>query len=100
MISKFTVTGSTTKISFEATAPTTTIQSIVGSASEYLFEHGYGDHGTEEAPILFASLTNQQKLDLVGKHLKQVILDLANTHKSVKAQEAARAVEEAAPYSI
>lgn len=52
MISKFTISGQQTEISFKASALTTLIQSIVGSASKYLFNHGYGDHGTEEASKL------------------------------------------------
>ena len=100
MLGKFTVNGTNTKISFEATALTTVIQNIVGSASEYLFNKGAGDHGTTEAPKVFADLTNQEKLDIVGKHLKQIILDMANTNKSVKAQETARSTEEASKYDI
>lgn len=94
MISKFTISGQQTEISFKASALTTLIQSIVGSASEYLFNHGYGDHGTEEVPIVFDDLSNQQKLDLVSAHVKRVIIDCANTHNSVQAQEAARIAEE------
>ena len=100
MISTFSTTTDKTTITFKATALTTVIQNIVGSASEYLFNHGAGDHGTTEAPKVFADLTNQQKLDIVGKHLKQVILDCANTNKSVKAQETARSTEEASKYDI
>jgi len=99
MISTFTVLTDKTTITFKATALTTLVQSILGSASEYLFDHG-GNHGTEEKPILFKDLTNQQKLDLVGKHLKQVILDLANTQKINKAQEEVREIEEASKYEL
>ena len=96
----FTVSGTDTTVKFEYTALTTLIQSIVGSASEYLFEHGYGNHGTEEAPKVFADLTSQDKLDLVGEHLQQVIVDLANTQKSTKAQETARIAEEESKYEL
>jgi len=100
MISTFTVLTDKTTITFKATALTTLVQSILGSAAEYLFDKGYGDHGTEETPKVFADLTNQQKLDLVGKHLKQVILDLANTQKINKAQEEVREIEEASKYEL
>ena len=69
-------------------------------ASEYLFEKGYGDHGTSEKPILFAELTNAQKLTIVQDYQKQVVVDLANTFKSQKAQELARTTEEASKYDI
>ena len=94
MTSKFTVSGTDTKITFEWTALTEKIISIVGDCAEYLWNHGYGDKGTEEIPILFENLTNNQKLSLVEDHLKQVIINAANTHKSIKAQETARDVEE------
>ena len=100
MISKFTVSGTNTKISFEVSVLTAVIQNVVSSASEYLFNHGLGDHGTEEAPKVFADLTNQQKLDIIGEHLQKVILDLANTQKSVKAQELARATEDASKLEL
>jgi hypothetical protein len=100
MTAKFTVSGTSTTITFTYTALTTQIQSIVGGAAEYLWNVGYGNHGDAEKPILFTSLTNQQKLDLVDEHLKRVVLDAANTQKSVKAQEAARTVEKASEFAL
>ena len=72
MTAKFTVIGTDIKVSFEYTAKLAMVQSIVGACAEYLFEHGYGDHGTEEVPIQFGSLTNQQKLDIVDAHIRRV----------------------------
>jgi hypothetical protein len=100
MTAKFTVSSTSTTITFTFTAPTGQIQSIVGGAAECLWNVGYGNHGTDEVPILFSSLTNQQKLDLVDEHLKRVVLDAANTQKSVKAQETARATEKANEYNL
>jgi len=39
---------------------------------------------------LFDSLTNQQKLNLVDVYVRDVIMNAANTNKSLKAQELAR----------
>ena len=100
MTSKFTVSGTSTTVSFSYVALTNQIQTIIGGAAEYLFAHGQGDHGSQEVPITFESLTNTQKLSLVDDHIKQVILDLANTQKSIKAQDAARAAEEATKHSL
>lgn len=100
MASSFTVNGANTKVTFEYTAPTATIQNIIGGGAEYLWDHGFGDHGTPETPVLFSSLTNNQKLDIVEDHLKKVMLDLANTQKSIKAQELARQTEAESEYSI
>ena len=100
MTSKFTVSGTDTTITFSWTALTEKIVSIVGDCSEYLWEHGYGDHGTEEAPIVFDDLNNNQKLALVEAHLKDVIINASNTNKSLKAQDAARDAEELNKYEL
>ena len=100
MTSKFTVSGTDTTITFSWTAKTTLITSIVGDCSEYLWNHSYGDHGTTEVPILYSSLSNNQKLALVEAHLKDVIINASNTFKSNKAQTIAREAEEAAKYEL
>ena len=100
MTSKFTISGTDTKITVEWTAPTDKITSIVGDCAEYLFNHGYGDHGTEEEQIVFADLNNNQKLALVEAHLKDVIINASNTFKSIKAQDAARDAEELSKYEL
>jgi hypothetical protein len=95
MTSKFSVIGDSTKITFEWTALTSKIQSIVGDCAEYLFNHGYGVDGK-----VFSDLTNAQKLELVETHLKDVIISASNTFKSIKAQEIAREAEEAVKYEL
>ena len=100
MASSFQTAVQNTTVNFSWTATTTMIQNIVGGAAEYLWNHGSGHHGTQESPILFSDLTNTQKLTIVENYLKQVILDLANTKKSVAAQEAARLAEELNKYTI
>ena len=100
MTSKFTVSGTDTKITFEWTALTEKIVSIVGDCAEYLWNHGYGDKGTEEAPILFDDMNNNQKLSLVEAHLRDVIINASNTFKSIKAQDAARDAEELNKYEL
>ena len=100
MTSKFTVNGTETTVHFEWTTTTANILSIVGDCSEYLFNHGYGDHGTEEEPIVFADLNNNQKLALVEAHLRDVIINASNTFKSIKAQDAARDAEELSKYEL
>ena len=100
MTSKFTISGTDTKITFEWTALTAKIVSIVGDCAEYLWEHGYGDKGSEEEPIVFADLNNNQKLQLVEAHLRDVIINASNTFKSNKAQTLAREAEEAAKYEL
>jgi len=100
MAATFIVSGANTTINFEYTAPTTAVLAIVPAAAHYLWDHGYGDHGTEEEPIGFGDLTNQQKLDVVDAYIRQTIIDLANTYKSVAAQDAARIIEQESEYTL
>jgi len=90
MSGTFEVNGSDTTVRFEYTKPTTMVQAIIGDAAEYLFDHGKGDHGDEENPIVFADLTNQDKLDLVAANVPLVIINMAMTHKSQRDQKIAR----------
>ena len=90
MTAKFTVDGSNLIINFQYTAPVVRATEVAVSAAHYLWEHGYGDHGTEEEPILFDDLTNQEKLNLVDKHVKRVVLDIAKDYHVNARQEAER----------
>jgi len=100
MTSTFKVSDGNTTVKFEATATTEKIQLIVGSASEYLWGHGYGERGTEEEPVIYDDLTNQEKLDMVGGYVQEVIVNMANTQKSVAAQDLARATEQKSEYTL
>lgn len=99
-MARFTVNGGNTTITFEYTAVTAKVQSIVTDCAQYLWDHGFGDHGTRLAPNLFENLTNNQKLSLVDDYIKSTIIDTANNEKSNKAQDTARATEDANKYSL
>ena len=88
MTAKFTVDGSNLIISFQYTAPVVRATEVAMSAAHYLWEHGYGDHGTDEDPILFDDLTNQDKLNLLDKHVLRVIMDIAQDYYVNSRQEA------------
>jgi len=100
MGSTFTVKDADTTISFSFKAPTATIQKILEDAAEYLWNHGYGNHGDEKTPITFAGLNNNQKLTLVENHLREVVINLANTQKQNKVVETARVDSEKTKYSL
>jgi hypothetical protein len=68
-------------------------------AAEYLWSMGKGDHGTEESPVLFSSLTKKQRLSLVSDYLENVITDAGKTIKLIQAQQEA-ASEASADYDI
>jgi len=94
MAAKFTVDGSDVTVCLEYTAPIAKAQDVIGDAAHYLYDHGKGDHGTDEEPTTFDDLSNQDKLDLVDAHVKQVILDLSNAYMINVAKEAARVAAE------
>lgn len=100
MSAQFQLDGSNTIVTFEYEALTAKIQDIVGGASEYLWDKGKGDHGTDETPIVFGDLTNQQKLNIVDEYVKDSIVSLANTYKSNEAQDAARELEAASEHTL
>jgi hypothetical protein len=90
MTAKFVVKDENVTVLFEYTAPTEKVQAAIINAAHYLWDHGHGNHGTEEAPIEFDDLTNMQKLQIVDQHLKRVILDTARTYATNSAQVVAR----------
>lgn len=92
MTGKFEVIDTDIKVTFEYIAESALVQSIVGNAAEYLWKN------EEENP--FSEATNQEKLDVLDAHVKQIILDLANTFKSLKAQNEARETEKENEYQI
>lgn len=92
MSASFEVSGNNTKIIFEYETTTEIMQDIVKDASHYLWKKVEGSS--------FEDLSNQEKLDLVDEHVKLVIKNLANTYKSIKAQEFARELESEDEYEI
>lgn len=81
MTGTFIVNGTNTTIDFAWTQTTTKTQNIVGVAAHYL---------ANQKGVDFATLTNQQKLNLVDAHLRQVIIDLARTYNANAAADTAR----------
>jgi len=63
----FTVGATDATLVFTWTAPKATAQRVAENAAHYLFDLGYGDHGTEESPRTFDDLSNQEKIDIMLK---------------------------------
>jgi len=76
MPASFTVNGSNTTITITITSSTANIQTILGIVTQYLWNDGYGDHGTLDAPIQYSSLTNQQKLDIFFNYIIRSIKNI------------------------
>lgn len=68
-------TAGITSIIFTYKAATAQVTRIADQAAHYLFDVGYGEHGTEENPILYSSLTNAQKLAILDTYIFNVLMD-------------------------
>ena len=78
-----TVTGGKISVAFTYVAPTQVIVDTATAAAQYLYDL------TGAEPAGFATLTDQQKLDIIDAHLRDVIQNLARTQHSLAAQKAA-----------
>ena len=90
----YTANGGITTVKHEFKGATTKLKKAYNSASHYLFDHGKGDHGTEESPIVFDDLTDQDKADIVHAHLMQVVKDAAKTYLITNAKDTAHTTGE------
>ena len=79
-----TVTGGKIAVAFTFTAASQVVVDTATAAAQYLHTLSGAD------PAEFATLTDQQKLDIIDAHLLTVIQNLARTQHSLAAQEAAR----------
>jgi hypothetical protein len=98
MAGTITTGGGNTTLSFAYTTTTENMISIAEDAAHWLWDNGLGNHGTVDTPILFSSLTNQQKVDIIDSYFKKIIIDASNTYKSNAAAQAAR--DATIPYII
>ena len=88
MTGTFEVIDDEIKIAFAYQAEADKVTDIVGDAAHYLWKEEMDENGEVINP--FDEATNQEKLDVVDAHLKRVIIDAANTFKSLDAQRVAR----------
>ena len=83
----------TSPITITITSTTVNIQAIFGIICLYLWNDGYGDHGSLDNPNLYTSLTNQQKLDIfyayVVRSIKNILILDAREKSKVQNQAAA-----------
>lgn len=100
MTANFEVINGKLRVVFWYQADLDKTQAISEDAAEYLWNTTYGQYDENNELLPFDDLTNQEKLDLVDLHVKQVILDLSNTFKSMEAQEVARLVEAENPHEF
>ena len=75
-------------VTFSYTALTAKVQPILEACAAYLWKNETDEEGEISNPI--ADATAQEKLDVIDAHVKSVIINMANTHKSQEAQRVAR----------
>ena len=90
MPARFTVDEENLVIEMSWVGEIANIQRVVYDAANYLFEHGRGNHGTEDAPREFGDITDQERLDLVYNHFTEVAVNAADTWVATEAQRIAR----------
>ena len=90
MTATVTVNGQQATITFEYTGALSNMQALALTAAEYLFDHGYGDHGTDDQPRVFSDLSNAERLDMLDQHVRRVLMDAARAHLVASAIDAAR----------
>ena len=95
MAGTFEVDGTDVTVAFSYTAPIDLVQSVIDSAAEYLWVEEIVE---DVAVNPFEDASNQEKLDIVDAHVKRVVLELANTINSFKAQRKARENQESKKY--
>lgn len=78
-----TATGGKISVSFTFVAASQVVIDTATAAARYLFDL------TGAEPAEFDALTDQQKLDIIDAHLRDVIQNLARTQHSLAAQKAA-----------
>ena len=77
-----TVTGGKISVAFTYVAASQVVIDTATAAAQYLYDL------TGAEPAGFVLLTDQQKLDIIDAHLRDVIRNLAYTHHSLTLQRA------------
>ena len=88
----------TTTIRLEYTAPTPVVKSVISAVAENLWVEETDENGIATNP--FEDASNQDELDVVDAHVREVLLNMANSFKSQKAQRAAREAAAADRYEL
>ena len=82
--------GGNRTLTYTKTAPSDKILNVLDDAVHYLFNHGYGDNGTEEEPRTYADQTTAEKTTMLDQHLTRVIREAAEAFHVNDAIEVAR----------
>jgi hypothetical protein len=90
MTTTYTATTTTGALTIKYVYDKAQIESVLVGACHYLWDHGQGPHGTDEAPVTFEQLTVAQMEQMIDDHVRDVLINAASTYKSLAGQDAAR----------
>ena len=80
MAGSFIVNNGTTTLRLDYTATTAKIQAVSSDAVHILWDRGRGDHGTDDEPIVWGDLSNQDKVDILYDYIKDTIMGLGKEY--------------------
>lgn len=69
-----------TRYRFDYSATTAIIDKKADQAAHYLFDVGRGNHGTPQAPRVYADLSLAEKLVILDAHVLSVILEASKSY--------------------
>jgi hypothetical protein len=68
----------TATATFDFTGDIEIVPERLEQAAHYLWDHGYGDHGTEELPIQFGSLKSEDHIAILKAYFIKTVNEMAN----------------------
>lgn len=86
-MAEFSVSSGNTTVTFSYTADTDKMLEIINAVSEYLWQE-FVDYESGEVSNPFSEATNKEKLNVVEKFIKEIILSKANAVLKKKTVEA------------
>ena len=80
----------TATLTLTYTVPKARLDAVLLDAAHYLFDAGYGNHGTHQAPRVWEDLSTQERLALIDEATKRDMMDRAKSYHLTQAAETAR----------
>lgn len=84
----------TATITFSYTANKAKLDTTLDDAAHYIWNLGYGDHGTAEAPRTWEQTNNSERLALIDDAVRREIIEKAKSYHVAQGQKAAQAESE------
>ena len=85
---------------FSKTVESQKLLDLGEKAALYLWNIGYGNHGTLESPRQWADVSNAEKMQILDQYLGVTLRDLAKTQVVTDAVDATRATAEQTDFDM